>query len=240
MHTPTRPSDPAGSSPVAQDSALEPPFWDDQLHRIPWCLQLLDQAEAIRSEVLALIQGSRPFMPYPKYANLYNNTWDAFPLSIFQGEHIELSKQKLAVNMAPLISMFRAQLPVTSGTIAELEAQGHLRNVFVSRLIPGSVINPHRGWTPDYLRIHLCLVEDPGCHITVGTVTRTWQRGRLLAFKDGGPYLHHVKHQGQHERIILSYDLNLRWAAGFIPELFSTAGAANGAAPAKTGPKAGA
>lgn len=224
-------TDPAVTA-VPGAAPTEPPFWDDQLHRIPWCLSLLEHAEAIRSEVLALIKNFRPFMPYPKYANLYNNTWDAFPLSIFQGEHIELSKQKLAVNMAPLISMFRAKLPVTSSTIAPLEAAGHLRNVFVSRLIPGSIINPHRGWTPDYLRIHLCLSEDPGCRITVGGVTRSWERGQLLAFKDGGPYLHSVVHQGQQERIILSYDLNLQYAATFIPEVLSRDGAASCAGPA--------
>ena len=206
----------------------EPPFWDDKLHRIPWCRELQEKAETIRAEVLVLVENFRPFMPYPKYANLYNNTWDAFPLSIFQGEHIELSKEKLSVDMAPLVRLLRAQVPVTSGTIATMEKQGHLRNVFVSRLVPGSVINPHRGWTPDYLRIHLCLVEDPGCRITVGSITRTWERGRLLAFKDGGPYLHNVLHEGQHERIILSYDLSLRYAAAFIPELFSASAQLSG------------
>jgi aspartyl/asparaginyl beta-hydroxylase (cupin superfamily) len=94
-----------------------------------------------------------------------------------------------------------------------------LRNVFVSRLIPNSTINPHRGWTPDYLRMHLCLVADPGCKMTVGDVTRTWEVGELMAFKDGGPYLHHVKHRGQHERIILSYDIDLNYVAQFIPEV---------------------
>lgn len=206
--------------------ADEPPFWDDQLHKLPWCLTLLENAEVIRTEVLTLIQKYRPFMPYPKYGNLYNNTWDAFPLSIFQGEHIELSKASLAINMEPLIAMFRAKLPTTSSAISELEEQGHLRNVFVSRLIPGSIIHPHRGWTPDYLRIHLCLTEDPGCHITVGPITRTWKRGCLLAFKDGGPYLHSVLHQGKHERIILSFDLNLHYVAQFIPEVLAEDGGA--------------
>lgn len=197
----------------------EPPFWDALLHRVPWALDVLAKAADIREEVLRFIPQYRPFMPYPKYANLYNNTWDAFPLSVFQGEHIELSKEKLALNMAPLIEMFRSKLPVASSTIAPLESEGHLRNVFVSRLIPGSVINPHRGWTPDYLRVHLCLVEDPGCRITVGPVTRTWQTGQLLAFKDGGPHLHSVLHEGTHERLILSYDLSLRYLARFIPEI---------------------
>jgi Aspartyl/Asparaginyl beta-hydroxylase len=200
-------------------SSSEPPFWDSLLNRLPWALDVLAKAADIREEVLRFIPQFRPFMPYPKYANLYNNTWDAFPLSIFQGEHIELSKEKLALNMAPLIAMFRSKLPVCSSTIAPLEREGHLRNVFVSRLIPGSVINPHRGWTPDYLRVHLCLVEDPGCRITVGPETRTWKTGQLLAFKDGGPHLHSVVHEGEHERIVMSYDLSLRYLGQFIPEL---------------------
>lgn len=199
--------------------ASQRPFWDSELHRLPWALDVLAKAADIREEILRFIPQFRPFMPYPKYANLYNNTWDAFPLSIFQGEHIELSKDQLAIDMAPLVVLFRSKLPVTSSTIAPLESQGHLRNVFVSRLIPGSVINPHRGWTPDFLRVHLCLVEDPGCQITVGSETRTWVTGQLLAFKDGGALLHSVVHRGRQERIILSYDLSLDYLKAFIPEL---------------------
>lgn len=218
----------------------EPPFWDHVLDRLPWAVDVQSKAEQIRLEILDFIPKFRPFMPYPKYGNLYSNTWDAFPLSIFQGEHIELSKQKLAVNMAPLIAMFRSKLPVTSTTIAPLEAEGHLRNVFVSRLIPGSVIHPHRGWTPDYLRVHLCLVEDPGCRFTVGSVTRQWQVGHMLAFKDGGPHLHSVLHQGTHERIVISYDLHLGYVARFIPEIVSGDSAATPAAGPATGHAAGA
>lgn len=208
----------AGNSQPHTD---EPPFWDHTLHRLPWAVDVLSKASQISAEILQFIPQYRPFMPYPKYANLYNNTWDAFPLSVFQGEHIELAKQSLSMSIAPLVRMFRSKLPVTSSTIEELEAQGHLRNVFVSRLVPGSIINPHRGWTPDFLRIHLCLREDPECRITVGNQTRTWKTGELLAFKDGGPYLHQVQHQGQSERIILSYDLHLQYAGLFIPELLA-------------------
>ena len=210
------------------------------MHHVPWALDVLAKAADIREEILRFIPQFRPFMPYPKYANLYNNTWDAFPLSIFEGEHIELSKEKLALNMAPLIQMFRSKLPVTSSTIAPLEGQGHLRNVFVSRLIPGSVINPHRGWTPDYLRIHLCLVDDPGCRITVGSETRTWKTGQFLAFKDGGPHLHSVVHEGKHERIVLSYDLNLQYLGQFIPELAPSESAASPGADRETPRAAGA
>ena len=201
---------------VASD---EPAFWDDQLHRIPWCVDVKQKASLIRDELIQFIGLYRPFMPYPKYGNLYTNTWDAFPLSSFQGEYVELSKRSLEVPMQPLVDMFRKKLPITSSTITELEAQKHLRNVFVSRLVPGSIINPHRGWTPDYMRIHLCIVEDPQCCITVGSETRTWKTGELLAFKDGGPYPHSVRHEGVAERIILSYDLHLAYVSQFIPEV---------------------
>jgi aspartyl/asparaginyl beta-hydroxylase (cupin superfamily) len=215
--------------------AAEPPFWDDQLHRMPWAVDVRSKGAQIKEEVIAFIKRYRPFMPYPKYGDLYVNTWDAFPLSIFQGEHIELSRDKLEMSVAPLVSMFRSKLSVTSSTIAELEEQGHLRNVFVSRLVPNSTINPHRGWTPDYLRVHLCLVSDPACQITVGDVTRTWQVGELLAFKDGGPYLHSVKHRGQNERIILSYDLHLNYVSRFIPEIHPRVCAATPEASSATG-----
>lgn len=206
--------------------AQEPPLWTRELPRVPWCEEVKRQAPALRVEILDFIKRFKPFMPYPKYANLYNNTWDAFPLSIFQGEHIELSRRKLSFNMTPLVATFRAKLPIASTLIQPLEAAGHLRNVFVSRLIPGSVINPHRGWTPDYLRIHLCLVSDPGCRMTVGHETVTWTEGELLAFKDGGPYLHSVVHQGTQERIVVSFDLHLNYVANFIPEILAAESAA--------------
>lgn len=225
---------------TTEATPTEPPFWDHVLHRLPWAVDVQSKAEQIRQEILDFIPKFRPFMPYPKYGNLYSNTWDAFPLSIFQGEHIELSKEKLAVNMAPLIAMFRSKLPVTSSVIAPLEAQGHLRNVFVSRLIPGSVIHPHRGWTPDYLRVHLCLIDDPGCSFTVGPVTRLWKAGDMLAFKDGGPHMHSVLHQGTHERIIISFDLDLAYVARFIPEIVSADSAASPAAGPATDRAAGA
>lgn len=209
---------------LSADAFPEPAFWHQELHRVPWCLELKRQAESIRSEVFDLIGKFRPFMPYPKYPipkypSLYDNTWDAFPVSIFEGEHIELSKAKTALDIEPLVRMFRSKLPTVTRMVADLEREGILRNVFVSRLIPGSVIHPHRGWTPDFLRIHLCLQADPGCRITVGNESHTWVQGELLAFKDGGPYPHSVEHRGSTERIIISHDLRLSYLATFIPEL---------------------
>jgi len=210
-----------------QSIRKEPPFWTQELSKIPWCNEVRAKAPGIRNEILDLITKFKPFMPYPKYSvpnygSLYDNTWDAFPLSVFQGEHIELSKSRLSLTIDPIVRALRNRLPLTSSTISHLEDEGHLRNVFVSRLLPGSVINPHRGWTAEFLRIHLCLKNDPRCEITVGDEKRGWTENDLLAFKDGGPYLHAVRHEGTQERIILSYDLSIRYISQYVPEIEST------------------
>jgi hypothetical protein len=201
----------------AQTLTQEPPFWNSYLDQIPLCPDLRRHFPAIQQEINTFIEGSHPFMAYPKYANLYNNTWEAFPLSKFQGEFVELSKQNLSFDLERIVAFSRKQLPTLSALIAPLEEAGYLRNVFVSRLVPGSVINPHRGWTPDFLRIHMGLRCDPYCRITVGSETQTWSEGQLLAFKDGGPYLHSVRHDGTHERIVLAIDLMLSYVNRFIP-----------------------
>ena len=195
----------------------EPPFWSAHLHRIPFCNELLEKFSPIQAELDAFIASSHPFMDYPKYANLYVNTWEAFPLSKFQGEFVELTKKNLQFNLERIVAYARSHLPVLSGLIEPLETQGHLRNVFVSRLLPGTVINPHRGWTADFLRIHLGLHCDPQCQITVGTETQKWSDGQLLAFKDGGPYMHSVHHTGTRERIVIAIDLALSYVNQFIP-----------------------
>lgn len=204
----------------------EPPFWNDHLDQIPLCPELRQHFTAIQQEVRTFIDTSHPFMPYPKYANLYQRTWEAFPLSKFQGEFVELSKQNLSFNLERIVAFTRNKLPTLSTLISPLEEAGSLRNVFVSRLVPGSVINPHRGWTPDFLRIHLALWSDPYCRITVGNQTQTWAEGELLAFKDGGPYLHHVRHEGTKERVILSIDLSLAYVEQFIPGISRPSSAA--------------
>jgi aspartyl/asparaginyl beta-hydroxylase (cupin superfamily) len=205
----------------------EPAFWNDHLHQVPLCAELRQNFLTIQSEIRSFIDAAHPFMAYPKYANLYTNTWDAFPLSKFQNEFAELSQKNLNFNLDRIVAFTRNRLRTLSGLITTLEQEGHLSNVFVSRLLPGSVINPHRGWTPDFLRIHLALYADPYCRITVGNETQTWVEGELLAFKDGGPYLHQVRHDGTSERIILSLDLTLIYLEQFIPGISRSSIAAN-------------
>jgi hypothetical protein len=194
----------------------EPPFWDDVLTQIPLCNELVKKHSLIHEELESFVKNDRPFMNYPKYGNLYSRTWEAFPLSIFEGEFVTLTKGQLGFDLDAFVKKARVKLPVISALFGPLEAEGHLRNVFVSRLLPGSQIHPHRGWTPEFLRIHLGLTCDPLCKITVGHQTKTWEPGKLLAFRDGGPYLHSVSHQGHGERIVMSVDLRMSYVQQFL------------------------
>ena len=161
---------------------------------------------------------------YPKYnvgnGPLYENYWKAVPLSNFNGEFISMySNEQERQYINYIIERTKSSCPTANNIIQCLENDKNLANAFISRLIPGSIINPHRGWTPDYMRIHLGLVCDPECRITVGNETKTWEEGRILAFKDGGPYPHSVMHNGSTERIILSMDVNISYLKQFVPEL---------------------
>ncbi len=206
-------------------------FWNDYLERIPICNSLVSHYAEIKDEILNFIKTQDPLRDYPQfsYVNpvdqkqetcLYENYWKAFPLSVFNEDFMDISKDRLGFDIVSYTEWTRSQCPFTTKMIGELEQQGNLANAFVSRLKPGSYIKPHHGWCFTYLRVQLGLKCDPACEITVGDETQTWVEGELLAFKDGGQYPHSVRHQGTTERIILSVDLRLIYLKKFIPNIF--------------------
>jgi aspartyl/asparaginyl beta-hydroxylase (cupin superfamily) len=85
----------------------------------------------------------------------------------------------------------------------------------ISVVSPGTHIAPHVG-TNGFLRMHLCLVNDEGCSITVGDETKNWEEGKILAFKDGGPYPHSVNHNGLKDRVVIIFDLPIDYVKQYI------------------------
>jgi aspartyl/asparaginyl beta-hydroxylase (cupin superfamily) len=197
----------------------EPEFWEQSyLEKIPYCKDLLENFEEIKKEIIDFREKIQ-FIEYPKYQvqrrPLYENSWKAFPVSRFHKEHIEL----VDLPYAKLVENARSNLPILNRLITPLEKINVLSNSFMSILSPGSVINPHRGWCKKYLRVHLCIIEDLQCKITIGRTTQTWKEGTLIAFKDGGIYMHSVKHKGTRDRIVFSTDLDLKYLDEFIPRI---------------------
>ena len=200
----------------------EPAFWEHLLVTLPFYKNLLLYYKSIRSEILELTEDPSELFDYPKTylmskdrtesVPLYENTWKAIPFSLYSGEYISTDDDSSSSRqVVQIVQRVRSRCEALDFIISGLEADGHLRNGFVSKLMPGSYIRPHRGRTDTYMRIHLGLDCDPLCFIQVGEQTRTWEDGKVIAFKDGGPYLHSVKHNGSKQRIIISCDLSLEY-----------------------------
>jgi aspartyl/asparaginyl beta-hydroxylase (cupin superfamily) len=207
---------------------IEPPFWEDKLSEVPVCQNLINNWEKIRQEVLNFVEMPNTLFDYPKYDvyaddgitsySLYKNLWKAVPVSEFKGEFITTQgNDQTSFYVRQVVAYAKRSCPSIHESIKDLEADGKLVNGFISKLVPGSKINPHRGRTPDFMRIHLGLVCDPDCKLTVGSETRVWKEGEIIAFKDGGPYPHSVEHFGRSQRIILSVDVDLNYLAEFVP-----------------------
>jgi aspartyl/asparaginyl beta-hydroxylase (cupin superfamily) len=196
-------------------------FWEDYLQDVPICKDIVNNFSDIRSEILQFIKEPKSLFDYPKYnvgdTPLYKKHWKAVPLSNFDGEFISIHSSELEKEyVRNIIKKTKLACPVINSIIHDLEEEGNVANVFISELIPGSIINPHRGWTDKYMRVHLGIFCDPECKITVGSKTKTWEEGKLLAFKDGGIYNHSVKHNGTHRRIILSIDILLDYLQQYV------------------------
>jgi hypothetical protein len=204
-------------------------FWEDKLKDLQICKELVANYQQIKKEIIEFVSKPNSFHDYPRYKlgrrneyYLYDNDWKAVPLSNFNGEFISLySNEEQKKQLNSIIQNAKQNCPTIDRIISPLEQEGVLSNSFISRLFPGTVIHPHTGWTNSYMRIHLGIICDPECKITVGyegtkTETKTWEEGKILAFRDAGPYPHSVKHNGTKERIILSIDILLSYLNDYI------------------------
>lgn len=197
-------------------------FWDDKIKHVPICQDLLNNYDQIKKEVLDFICQPNILFDYPKYNigmyDLYQNYWKACPLTDW------IPEEYLNAQAGPqereffkfLINRTKENCPTSANIIKDLEEQGNISNGFISRLLPGTIINPHRGWVSGWIRTHLGLVCDPKCKITLGSETRSWEEGKLLAFHDGGNVPHSVKHEGSNERVIISVDIKIEYLKNFI------------------------
>jgi len=211
----------------------EPAFWQDQLLEEPICKAIVKNWESIRDEILLMKEThGKFFTKYPKFkikdpeteesVRMYDNNWTITALSrlaeSYEAENNRAEKTG-GDSLEKLIKRYRPKLtPVLHSIVDQPDKDGILTNIFISILSPGVIIRPHQGYSKDYMRIHLGLVCDPKCKITVGDETKSWEPGKIIAFKDGGPYYHSVVHNGINDRYILSFDLKLEYLKQYISE----------------------
>jgi hypothetical protein len=211
----------------------EPEFWENRLSTEPICSEFIKHWKTIKREALFV----KFFFPnffgnYPKFrvidpetgkkVKIYENNWKVCAVSKFDSDYSSETNSVVKRtgnkrDLQFLVQKYRKWIgPRTHSIVKDPEKNGIISNIFVSILSPGTIIRPHQGYSKEYMRIHLGLICDPECKITVGEQTRTWEPGKILAFKDGGPYYHSVSHNGTKDRYILSFDIKLDYLANYI------------------------
>jgi aspartyl/asparaginyl beta-hydroxylase (cupin superfamily) len=192
-------------------------FFEDRIDHIPVCVDLLKNFKQVQKEIVGFCSQPESLQDYPNYAvkgyeSIYQNYWKAAPLSVFKDEHVELNGTPETTELLRKLTLYtRSKCPTVASIISNMEDEGNLANSFISRLVPGSIINPHVGWSTNWMRVHLGITCDPGCKMMIEDETNTWEEGKFLAFVDGPPHAHSVVHLGTKERIILSMDIRLSY-----------------------------
>jgi hypothetical protein len=197
-------------------------FWQSYLKDFHYCKDVVKNFEAIQKEVSDFAADPDSLQDYPRYKVfdkwLYDFGWKAIPFSRYEGEFISTEDDsEQSRQLMEIINKSKSKCPAIASITSPIEDAGYLRNAFISKLEPGTVIRPHNGWTSDFLRIHLPIIDDPECRITVGTETQTWKEGEILSFMDGDQ--HSVKHKGTRDRVVISVDIKISYVKQFVPEL---------------------
>lgn len=125
---------------------------------------------------------------------LYNEGWYVFPIYNFpNGGPI-----KEAIELCPQISELVEKYVPTHGAVG------------FSILSPGTILNPHKGYQGDFLRLHVGIDIPKGdCGLNVDGIDYRWKNGEAIVFDDR--LEHYAWNKSQEPRVVLLID--------FIPDI---------------------
>ena len=168
----------------------------------PWAAELEGKTEAIRAELLALLEANADFRPYVEsspdrpardFHGLNDNpSWTALYLWK-RGTFVPEVAERCPTTVKALESVPLSRI----GT--------RTPSVFFSRLEAGAHIPPHTGMLNSRLICHLPLIVPNGCWLRVGNETRGWEDGKLLIFDDS--IEHEARNPTSEIRIVLIFDI---------------------------------
>ena len=167
-----------------------------------------------------LWEGDWKVIPMPLNAIGTTATEEDFQLSEMVSfvELFNTTVEKVQEILPKLTASMQELCPTFYGAIEEDVDSELLKSCTISKLSPGTKINPHNG-DIDSLRLHFPVVEDEGAWLSVRGRKRSWKVGELFAFHDNDK--HWAQHHGLKDRIvvILDYSLSqLEWAKGITIE----------------------
>ncbi|MCB1741296.1 MAG: aspartyl/asparaginyl beta-hydroxylase domain-containing protein [Gammaproteobacteria bacterium] len=179
----------------------ERPWFDAD--RLPWLEAVQDCYEAIDSELESLLGDATPFAPYLPAQS--SDTGTASDLGTLRGSmdwnayHLYRDGQRFdeACTRCPTTASLIDQVPFPW-------IRHNSPEMFFSRLRPGAHITPHFGLMNVRLTVHMGLRIPEQSGIRVGTQTRRWQPGKVIAFDDS--FDHEAWNRSDQERIVLIFE----------------------------------
>ena len=168
----------------------------------PWFGALEAATDAIREELLGVMQDPTAFRPYvegnpnrprKEEAGMIDNPdWSAFYLWK-NGEPVAENAARCPRTLEALRAAPLALTPNRSPSI------------LFSLLRPGTRIPPHHGLVNTRLICHLPLIVPGRCRFRVGNEVREWEQGRAWAFDD--TIEHEAANDSSETRVILLFDI---------------------------------
>jgi aspartate beta-hydroxylase len=177
------------------------PFFDREY--FPWLPQLEAATDAIRGEVLGLLEAGLPgFAPYVQYA-------PGTPVNQFAPlNHSSLWSSLWLWKDGEAQADPIARCPQTAALLEELplaDQPGFAPTAVFSALAPRTRIPPHTGSTNSRLLVHLPLVLPGPAGFRVGNDTRQWRMGEAWVFDD--TIEHEAWNDADETRVILIFDV---------------------------------
>lgn len=169
----------------------------------PWMDKVEAATEAIRGELLQILEEDAAFRPYveaiegrPNFDNLGllgNPAWSAFYLWK-DGAIVPENAARCPRTIEALEDVPLCRIP------------GRTPSVLFSLLQPGAHIPPHHGFMNSRYICHLPLVVPENCAMRVGSETRPWKVGEACIFDDS------IEHEAwnrnaEHLRVVMIFDI---------------------------------
>ena len=170
--------------------------------QFPWLQRLEAATDAIRQELLAVLDDPNAFSPYVqsdttramlnKGGMLDNPEWSACFLWK-SGQRMDANADRCPATQAALTEASVVQIP------------GRSPSVLFSMMRPGAHIPAHHGFVNTRLIVHLPLIVPPGCRFRVGNESREWIEGQAWLFDD--TIEHEAWNPSDRTRVVLLFEV---------------------------------
>jgi aspartate beta-hydroxylase len=168
----------------------------------PWLSQLEAATDAIRAELLGLMEHEDTFRPYlesdpsrpslNQEALLNNPDWGA---SFLWKNGLRIPE---IADRCPRTEAALSQIPL-------VQVPGRSPSVLFSLLRPKAHIPAHHGFVNTRLIVHLPLIAPQGCRFRVGNQTREWEEGKAWVFDD--TIEHEAWNLSDQTRVVLLFEV---------------------------------